>query len=184
MKRIERDFIALFNCLWHRDFPVSIDEPIASRSDWTIHLGLIVRQSATLLGARALFEFGGRTDAVLRYPGGEYLTFVEWEWVQAHSGINEFKKLKDRADQAVFQTFIGYTRLDTLQKTLSAIESEWSQCAKPLLAFIITYTVAGRKRCFESLDTYYFARGKYRRVRRQPALPWMVNRLNFISESD
>lgn len=51
MKRVERDFITLFNCLWYRDFPVSEAHAIAGRADWTIHLGLVVRQCATLLGA-------------------------------------------------------------------------------------------------------------------------------------
>lgn len=184
MKRIEKDFVSLFNCLWYRDFPVTVEDPVASRSDWTIHLGLVVRQCATLLGARALFEHGGRTDAVLRFPGGEYLTYVEWEWKSAHTDINEFEKLRERADQAVFQTFIGYASLDQLASTLEKIDAEWAQCSKPLLVFMITYDAVGKSRTFESLNTYFFAKGKYKKIRGQPSLPWMVNRSKYNAESD
>lgn len=52
---------------------------LAGRTDWTNHLGLVVRLCATLLGARALFEQGGRTDAVIRYSDTDRLSFVEWE---------------------------------------------------------------------------------------------------------
>ncbi|MDG1581017.1 hypothetical protein [Pseudomonas sp. GOM6] len=184
MKRIERDFIALFNCLWFQDFPVTVEDQLASRSDWTIHLGSVVRQCASLLGARALFEHGERTDAALRYPSGEYLTFVEWEWELANSGINEFGKLRRSSDRAVFQTFVGYSKVNEVEGTLEKIQAEWQQCSKPLLVFLITFELFGGNRCFESLDTYIFSKGKYRRERRQPALPWNINRRQFNSEDD
>lgn len=184
MKRVERDFICLFNCLWYRDFPVTETHDLAGRTDWTIHLGLVVRQCATLLGARALFEQGGRTDAVLRYPDGDTLSFVEWEWKRAHTDINEISKLLDRADQAVFQVFIGYSRVEDIALALERIHTQWQDATKPLMVFLVTYKLSGRSRHFMELQTYMFARGKYKKVRVQPALPWKVNRAKANSASD
>ena len=184
MKRVERDFICLFNCLWYRDFPVTETHDLAGRTDWTIHLGLVVRQCATLLGARALFEQGGRTDAVLRYPDGDTLSFVEWEWKRAHTDINEISKLLERADQAVFQVFIGYSRVEDIALALERIHTQWQDATKPLMVFLVTYKLSGRSRHFMELQTYMFARGKYKKVRVQPALPWKVNRAKANSASD
>lgn len=183
MKRIERDFITLFNCLWYRDFPVTETHDLAGRADWTIHLGLVVRQCATLLGARAFFEQGGRTDAVLRFPDGETLSFVEWEWRSADSDINEINKLLERSGQAAFCTFIGYSTLDNLQAALDRTHGLWQDATKPLICFLITYE--GRKpRRFLELRTYFFSRGRLKKVRGQPALPWEVNRTKFNNASD
>lgn len=184
MKRIERDFITLFNCLWYRDFPVTERNDLAGRADWTIHLGLVIRQCATLLGARALFEQGGRTDAVLRFPEGEILSFVEWEWRRAHTDINEIDKLLERADQALFLTFIGYSSLNDLQAAIDRTHALWLNSSKPLIFFLITFEPNGRNRHFLELRTYLFSKGKYKKVRSQPALPWMVNRTNFNNASD
>ncbi|AJQ51142.1 hypothetical protein N805_02735 [Pseudomonas putida S13.1.2] len=141
-----------------------------------MHLGLVVRQCATLLGARALFEQGGRTDAVLRYPEGDTLSYVEWEWKRAHTDINEISKLLERAENAVFQIFIGYSRTDDIALTLERIGTQWQKADKPLMVFLITYELSGRSRHFQELQTYMFAKGKHKKVRTQPALPWKVNR--------
>lgn len=91
MKRVERDFICLFNCVWYQDFPVFKGEYI-NRSNWTIHVGLVMRECAKLMGARTFFEQGGRTDAVLQYPDNQILTYVEWEYNQAdRDSVNEFR---------------------------------------------------------------------------------------------
>jgi hypothetical protein len=178
VKRIQRDFVTLFNCLWYRDFPVTEEHSMANPANWTIHIGLVVRQCATLLGARALFEQGGRTDAVIRFPE-QTLAYVEWEWKRAHTDINEFEKLLKRADDAVFQTFIGYTRVNELQMALERIHGVWEHADKPLLVFLVTYEWHGRSRYFKELKTYEFARGRYKHVRSQPALPWLVNRKTY-----
>ncbi len=183
MKRIERDFVTLFNCLWYKDFPVTKEDDLAGRADWTIHIGLVVRQCANLLGARALFERGGRTDAVLQHSPEQILSFVEWEWRRAHSDINEIEKLLERADQAVFQTFIGYSPVDKLQAALDRTHTLWEQSTTPLIFFVITYEQKGRNRHFLNLTTYLFYKGKYKKLRSQPALPWMVNRAKFNSTS-
>ncbi|WP_422422174.1 hypothetical protein [Pseudomonas sp. GZD-222] len=184
MKRVERDFITLFNCLWYRDFPVSEAHAVARRADWTIHLGLVVRQCATLLGARALFEQGGRTDAVIRYSDTDTLSFVEWEWKRAHTDINEFSKLLQKTDGAVFQTFIGYSRVADLKMTTDQICEHWQTASKPLIAFLITYEMVGKNRRFMELQTYMFAKGRYKKIRSQPALPWEVNRVKANNETE
>lgn len=185
MKRIERDFITLFNCLWYQDFPVVETDEGVNRANWTIHLGLVVRQCAKLLGARAYFEQGGRTDAILRFPEGQGLSNVEWEWTESHKEkVNEVHKLLEKSDSAAFSTFISYSKLNNLPDALNRANEIWSEAKKPLVFFVITYELNGRNRRFLDLQTYFFSKGKYKKVRSQPALPWEVNRSKFNSVSD
>ncbi len=64
----------------------------------------VVRQCATLFGARALFEQGGRTDPVL--PRGHH-TLVCRAGMEARTDINEISKPLERTENHVFQIFIG-----------------------------------------------------------------------------
>jgi hypothetical protein len=184
MKRIERDFVTLFNYLWYKDFPVDKNNGLAKRANWTIHMGLVIRQCASLLQARALFESGGRTDAVVQYSDEEILTFVEWEWSRAHTDINEIKKLRGKASQAAFQTFIGYSRIDDIQAALDQTLHTWVDAESPLIYFLITYDVEKGSRHFKDLVTYQFTKNRYKKIRSQPALPWMVNRKKFINAEE
>jgi len=137
------------------------------------------------MGARALFEQGGRTDAVLRFPDGETLSYVEWEWTESHKEkVNEFHKLLDKNDSAAFSTFISYSKLANLRDALERAGDIWSEAKRPLIFFIITYELNGRNRRFLELQTYFFSRGSYKKVRTQPALPWEVKRSKFNSASD
>lgn len=184
MKRIERDFVTLFNYLWYKDFPVTETTGLANRANWTIHMGLVIRQCASLLGARALFESGGRTDAVVQYSDNDVLTFVEWEWKRAHTDINEIEKLRSKASQAAFQTFIGYSRVEDVQEALDRTLSTWTDAESPLIYFLITYDVVKGSRHFNELVTYQFTKNRYKKIRSQPALPWMVNRKKFINADE
>lgn len=184
MKRIERDFVTLFNYLWYKDFPVDEKAGLANRANWTIHMGLVIRQCASLLGARVLFESGGRTDAVVQYSDNDILTFVEWEWKRAHTDINEIKKLRSKASKATFQTFIGYSRAEDVQTALSQAASTWIDAESPLIYFLITYDVVKGNRHFDKLVTYEFSRNRHKKIRSQPALPWMVNRKKFIEAEE
>ncbi|ATV20159.1 hypothetical protein A584_26243 [Pseudomonas syringae pv. theae ICMP 3923] len=184
MKRIERDFVTLFNYLWYKDFPVTETAGLANRANWTIHMGLVVRQCASLLGARALFESGGRTDAVVQYSDNDVLTFVEWEWKRAHTDINEIEKLRKKANQAAFQTFIGYSRIEDVQEALDKTLSTWASAENPLIYFLVTYDVVKGSRHFNELVTYQFTKNRYKKIRSQPALPWMVNRKKFINADE
>lgn len=184
MKRIERDFVTLFNYLWYKDFPVTETAGLANRANWTIHMGLVIRQCASLLGARALFESGGRTDAVVQYSEKDILTFVEWKWKRAHSDINEIEKLYSKAGQAAFQTFIGYSRVEDIQKALDQTLNKWIDAKSPLIYFLITYDVVKGNRHFVNLVTYQFTKNRCKKIRSQPALPWMVNRKKFIDADE
>lgn len=184
MKQIERDFVTLFNYLWYKDFPVTETDGLANRANWTIHMGLVIRQCANLLGARALFESGGRTDAVLQYTSSDILTFVEWEWNRAHTDINEIVKLRGKAGQAAFQTFIGYSRVEDVPLALEQTLSTWADAESPLIYFLVTYDVVKGSRHFKELVTYEFTRNRYKKIRSQPALPWMVNRKKFINADE
>ncbi|WP_288477152.1 hypothetical protein [uncultured Pseudomonas sp.] len=184
VKRIERDFIALFNCLWYRDFPITETHPRVGRADWTIHIGLVIRQCATLLGTRALFEHGGRTDAVLRFPDDEVLAHVEWEWRQAHTDINEIDKLLVRPDESAFCVFIGYSSEEYLKAALNRTKERWKNEQKTLILLLITFGKQGGARRFKELHTYTLTRGKMKKVRGQAALPWEVNRTKLKTVSD
>ena len=86
------DFATLFQYFWHRDFPMDAKKAIgAGRADWTIHIGIVVRNIADLMGLVTRFERGGRKDAILRSTEGDEIA-IEWEW----DGVwgNELEKLK------------------------------------------------------------------------------------------
>ncbi|MCE0491239.1 hypothetical protein LU196_14420 [Pantoea sp. Mb-10] len=187
MKRIERDFICLFNCFWYQDFPVSENDGPINRANWTIHIGLVVRQCAKLLGARAFFEQGNRTDAVIRYPdeNKSLLTNIEWEWISAHKPrVNELEKLRIESGAPFFSTFISYSRKEHLTEVLDRAKAIWNGAEKPLILFIITFHVKGRDRIFEELQTYFFARNTVKKIRAQPALPWQVTRAKYNNSID
>jgi len=74
----QEDFATLFKYFWHRDFPMGERAIGARRADWTIHIGVIVRNIGDLLGLATRFERGGRKDAVLRSLDGDEVA-VEWE---------------------------------------------------------------------------------------------------------
>ncbi|OPA87489.1 hypothetical protein BFW86_19435 [Pseudomonas fluorescens] len=157
---------------------------MANRANWTIHMGLVIRQCAGMLGARVLFESGGRTDAVVQYSEKDILTFVEWEWKRAHTDINEIQKLRSKASQAAFQTFIGYSRIEDIQKALDQTLETWTDAKSPLIYFLITYNVVKGSRHFDQLVTYQFTKNRYKKIRSQPALPWMVNRKKFMEADE
>lgn len=73
------DFATLFQYFWHRDFPMDQVAVGARRTDWTIHIGVVVRNVADLMGLVTRFEAGKRKDAVLRSREGDEVA-LEWEW--------------------------------------------------------------------------------------------------------
>jgi len=189
LKRIERDFITLFNCLWYQDFPVAEGDGAVGRANWTIHLGVVIRQCAKLMGAKALFEHGGRTDAVLKYPDGQILSNVEWEWIESHKDkVEELNKLRDQISASdtppAFSTFISYSTNSNLPAALEKAKELWAQCSKPLIFFVITFERKSGSRVFAELQTHFISKGKHKKLRAQPALPWMVNRKKFNNSSD
>lgn len=176
MKRRERDFVALFNALWYRDFPVIPNhEDLGKRAVWTTHIASIVKQCSDLMGLFTCFESGGRTDAVVQTAQRDTWAKIEWEWMQPHSEkVNEFEKLASAAMDSELLIFIGYSRSERHEENLKKIHKFWKKINTPLLVFLVTYSYHDKRRQFELLQTHYYKGGGGRMLRQQPALPWHV----------
>lgn len=177
MNRRDRDFVALYNALWYRDFPVTPNrQDINRRALWTTHIASTVKQSADLLGLFTCFETGGKTDAVIEDATGRKWAKVEWEWIQPHSeGVNEIDKLAAAVDEADTFIFIGYSRSDNSnhsEMNIEKITETWCDIDKPLIAILVTFSRGNGRRRFQRLETHLIQRGKHKKLREQPALPW------------
>lgn len=181
MNRRDRDFVALFNALWYRDFPVTPTRlDINRRALWTTHISSTVKQTADLLGLFTCFETGGKTDAVIEDANGKKIAKIEWEWIQAHADkVNEIDKLASAAEAATAKAetfiFIGYSRTDETDHAamnLEKIAARWGEIEKPLIAFLVTFSREKGKRIFRKLETHLFQAGKHKLLREQAALPW------------
>lgn len=173
MKTLTRDFLALFNAFWYRDFPITEDhKPFGSRAEWTTHIGICVRSCADLLGYFTHFEAGNRTDAIVKDNTGRDIVHIEWEWLNPRNEeVNEIKKLRDNSDGADLSVLITYSDLNYHDENLKAIKRQWAKCTKPLLVFLVTYNRKG-KRFFEDIESHHIQNDRMRRLRSQPALPW------------
>lgn len=178
MKRRTRDFVALFNAFWYRDFPITPDRnDISRRALWTTHIASTVKMAADHLGLYTCFETGGKTDAVIQDSNSKVWAKAEWEWAQAKfETVNEIKKLADAASEADTFFFVGYSRTDdeSHQSNLEAIGQQWGGTNKPLVVFLVTFSLSKKRRHFQELQTHVFVDGNHKRVRSQEALPWQV----------
>ncbi len=176
-RRRERDFIALFNALWYRDFPIIVGhERKAHRAMWTTHIASIVKACADLMGFFTLFEQGHRTDAIIQKANGTNWAKIEWEWAQPfRQTVNEIQKLSDAAKnrEADVFIFIGYSWQDRLEESLKAITSQW-KASRALLVFFLIFKERRRSRQFCKLQTYRLEKNRWRKLREQPAIPWKV----------
>lgn len=177
MKRKERDFIALFNALWYRDFPVTPEhEELGRRAVWTTHIASIIKQCADLMGFFTCFESGGRTDAVIQTANRETWAKIEWEWAQPRAEkVNEIVKLASAASDAKVLVFVGYSRTECHDENINRITSQWKNISSPLIAFLVQFEFYQGRRHFTFLRTYYVKNGKHKLLRKQPALPWRVD---------
>jgi hypothetical protein len=169
-----QDFVTLFNAFWYRDFPLSENYKVQSgRAEWTIHIGVVVRSCADLLGLFTYFESGVRTDAIIRDNQGNDIAHIEWEWFQPFRlEVNEIKKLYLQRKKAEFSAFCSYSRRDNHQDNLNSIQKQWKGSSEPLLAFLVTFDFKNNRRWFYDLETYLVQNGKMKKIRSQPALPW------------
>lgn len=176
MKRRERDLVTLFNALWYRDFPVTPDhEELGRRAVWTTHIASIIKQCADLMGFFTCFESGGRTDAVIQTAGRRAWAKIEWEWAQPRQEkVNEIEKLANAAEDADLLVFVGYSRVEHHSENLDRISKQWENISTPLIVFLVQFQWYEGRRHFTYLRTYYFRSGKYKLLRKQPALPWRV----------
>jgi len=176
MKRIERDFIALFNVLWYRDFPLAESHKTkGGRAEWTTHIGVCIRSCADLLGYFTYFEQGVRTDAIIRDNNENDIAHIEWEWKQPfNEKVNEIRKLHGERTKSIFSVFITYSNSENIEKNINEIKKQWGRSPEPLLIFLVTYSTSKRKRYFAELITFVCQRGTLKKLRSQPALPWQM----------
>ena len=178
------DFAALFQYLWYRDFPMDEIATGAQRADWTIHLGIVVRNVGDLLGFVTRFETGGRKDAVLRSTAGDEIA-VEWEW----GGVwgNELKKLrthdvwsKDGSKRVLkYAVFITYTHASEteMESVYDKVTKEWEGAPWPLLLILIDVEKTRKLRShrkFKNMHMLVFHEGKHKELRSATAFPWKV----------
>ena len=182
------DFATLFQYFWHRDFPMGQGATGARRSDWTIHIGVAVRNIADLMGLVTRFERGGKKDAVLRSSDGDEIA-IEWEW----DGVcgNELGKLKNHRVWSVkkessrllkYAVFISYANTRDIETAYDHVKEGWESAPWPLLLVLIdweqTRKLSVRKE-FKHLNMSVFDSGEHRLLRVAPAFPWNVVRSNW-----
>lgn len=185
------DFATLFQYFWHRDFPIDQKATGARRVDWTIHIGVVVRNVADLMGLVTRFEARGRKDAVLRSIAGDEVA-IEWEW----GGVwgNELKKLKlhkvwskDKGSKRLlkYAVLITYTHTPNIEKVYEHVIKEWEGAQWPLLLILIdleeSKKFASHKE-FKNIQMSVFDRNKRKELRTAPAFPWQVSGTRWYDE--
>jgi len=177
------DFATLFQYFWHRDLPIDLKSTGARRIDWTIHIGIIIRNIGDLMGVVVRFERGGRKDAILRSVAGDEIA-VEWEW----EGIdgNELGKLRShkawcRYDEhkLKFGVLITYVGQALLENTIAKAAEKWKGADWPMVLILIvsekTRTLT-TGRAFTNLQMHLIDQnGQHRVLRDVPAMPWNVD---------
>jgi hypothetical protein len=175
------DFAALYQYFWHRDFPMDQIAIGARRTDWTIHIGVVVRSVADLMGLVTRFENGGRKDAVLRSREGDEIA-VEREW----NGVwgNELRKLKEhqvspKASARVlkYAVLITYTHTPNIEKVYDHVRNEWKDAQWPLLLILVDLEESRKfpmGKDFKSISMSVFDSDGQRPLRVAPAYPWNV----------
>jgi len=185
------DFATLFQYFWHRDFPIGETATGAKRVDWTIHIGVVVRNIADLMGMVTRFESGGRKDAVLRSADGDEIA-VEWEW----GGVwgNELRKLKhhdvwsrDKAAERLlrYAVFITYTHTPNITKVYDHVMQNWQDAKWPLLLILIDVEQSKRfptGKQFKDIRMSIFTPTGQKALREAPAFPWKIEGSRWYSQ--
>ncbi|MFC2003773.1 hypothetical protein ACFLV4_07540 [Chloroflexota bacterium] len=187
------DYAALFQYFWHRDFPIDQRAVGARRVDWTIHIGIVVRNMADLMGLVTRFERGGRKDAVLRSTESDEIA-IEWEW----GGVwgNELDKLKqhkvwsiDKGSERLLQyaVLVTYTHTPNIGKVYRHVTEKWKGAQWPLLLILIdleeSKKLSSRKE-FKNIQMSVFDRNERKELRIAPAFPWEVNGTRWSKERE
>lgn len=187
------DFAALFQYFWHRDFPIDQVATGAKRADWTIHIGVVVRNIADLMGLVTRFEGGGRKDAILRSTEGDEIA-IEWEW----GGVwyNELGKLKghkawrrDNSDGQLlkYAVFITYTHTPNIGRVYDYVSENWRDAPWPLLLILIDLEESKKfssGKEFRHIHMSLFDSSGHRSLRVTPAFPWNVESTRwFLSQN-
>lgn len=180
------DFATLFQYFWHRDFPIDQKATGARRTDWTIHIGVVVRNIADLMGLVTRFESGGRKDAVLRSTEGDEIT-IEWEWGGVLGrGANELDKLKHHKVWSKakgterllrYAVLITYTHTPNIEKVYKHVAEQWQGARWPLLLILIDLEESRKftmGKEFKNIQMAVFDSSGRRDLRVAPAFPWNV----------
>ena len=187
---VPEDFATLFQYFWSRDFPISETAPGARRTDWTIHIGVVVRNIADLMGMVTRFESRGRKDAVLRSGDGDEIA-VEWEW----GGVwgNELDKLKHHKvwskDKTIerplkYAVLITYTHTPNIAKVYDHVMQRWQDAKWPLLLILIDVEKSkefSTSKEFKSIQMSLFGPSSRKELRTAPAFPWRVEGSRWYS---
>ena len=178
-----KDFATLFQYFWHRDFPIDRIATGAARTDWTIHIGVVVRNIADLMGLVTRFERGGRKDAILRSTEGDEIA-IEWEW----GGVwgNELGKLKDHTAWSKdkgserllkYAVLITYTHTPNIGKVYDHVSENWRDAPWPLLLILIDLEESRKfssGKEFKHIHMSVFDSQGRKSLRVAPAFPWTV----------
>ncbi len=190
---LPEDFATLFQYFWHRDFPIDQIATGAKRTDWTIHIGVVVRNIADLMGLVTRFERRGRKDAVLRSTDGDEIA-IEWEWGGVW-GQNEIEKLKqhiwskrkeDRDRLLKYAVLITYTHTPNINKVYEEVMKRWEGARWPLLLILIDLVkskIFSSGKEFKNIQMSIFDGEKRREIRVAPAFPWEVSGTRWSLES-
>ncbi len=187
------DFATLFQYFWHRDFPIDQKATGARRVDWTIHIGVVVRNIADLMGLVTRFERGGRKDAVLRSTEGDEIA-IEWEW----GGVwgNELDKLKlhrvwskDKGSKRLlkYAVLITYTHTPNIERVYNHVIKKWEEARWPLLLILIDLEESGKfatGKEFKNIQMSVFDSNGRRELRTAPAYPWKVTGTRWYTEQE
>lgn len=185
------DFATLFQYFWYRNFPMDQRAIGAQHVDWTIHIGIVVRAIADLMGLYTRFERGGRKDAVLRTLEGDEIA-IEWEW----GGVwgNELNKLKHHkvwsknkgSDRLLkYAVLITYTHTPNMQRVYEHVTEEWEGAQWPLLLILVDLEESkkfGSHKEFKNIQMSVFDRSVRRELRIAPAFPWEVKGTRWSKE--
>lgn len=186
------DFATLFQYFWYRDFPMDKISVGARRVDWTIHIGVVVRNIADLMGLVTRFERGGRKDAILRSTDGDEIA-IEWEWSGVLGKANELEKLrlhqawpKSSKKQLKYAVLITYTHTYNIDKVYERVSREWVDASFPLLLILIDVEespVFSSGVEFKNIQMTVFDSGGCRSLRVAPAFPWNVGSTRWYTQA-
>ncbi len=180
------DFATLFQYFWHRDFPIDQLATGAKRTDWTIHIGVVVRNIADLMGLVTRFERRGRKDAVLRSAAGDEIA-IEWEWGGVW-GQNEIEKLKqhelwskrkeDKDRLLKYAVLITYTHTRNIENVYKEVMKRWEEARWPLLLILVDLEESKKfssGKEFKNIQMSIFDGKKQEELRTAPAFPWEIS---------
>jgi hypothetical protein len=186
------DFATLFQYFWHRDSPIDQIATGAKRTDWTIHIGVVVRNIADLMGLVTRFERRGRKDAVLRSTAGDEVA-IEWEW----EGVwgNELDKLKKHKvwskNKGIerllrYAVLITYTHTPNIEKVYNHVIEKWEGAKWPLLLVLVDLEESKKfssHKEFRNINLSIFNEGKHKILRSVPAFPWQVEGTRWFNQT-